>query len=511
MHNMTKRSICRLPHILGFIFFLMVLSITPLYFEDGYFNLLQAKGHAITLSTLLFTGIMLPWMCLRRNAAPLFRFRRSGMECSMLSMAAVSLVSCLFSGNIAASFWGTDGWCVGAFAYIGGAISSILLSRHLIYRHNLWLPVIGSNIIVFSVGILHAAGVDVFYLHQWVAPDQIYKYISTIGNLNWYAGYLCLLTPLFAVFYLSGQTRATRAICLLFLLPAGTNLVLCGSDSIFLGLGFCAFFALPYITADAQHMTRACVLLSVYGASLLFVHLSPAFLNWANAIHGVAGAVLKLSVSVPITLFGIGGAVLVHFHWDRLSMKQRYCIAAFLECLLTATVVIFAINSVSQFNDSWGTGRGRTWRTSLELFDAFSLKEKLIGTGPELLGPRYTELSSSFSRPILSAHSEPLQVLLTMGVAGLLCWVAVWSCILGSYFKKQLWKTDEIAFFLPLTAYLGQSLVNSPQPLNIAVLSVILAVLRLRTEERKLSGSCPVFNRLQQTMIERGKDVERGF
>ena len=45
-----------------------------------------------------------------------------------------------------------------------------------------------------------------------------------------------------------------------------------------------------------------------------------------------------------------------------------------------------AIGQFLHFSDSWGSHRGYIWRAAIEEFENFTLKDTLIGTGPETFG-----------------------------------------------------------------------------------------------------------------------------
>lgn len=462
--------------------------VAPLYYEDQYFNMLQAKAHICNVAlAVLLGGTLALWLvrCVSQHrlippSAP------EPLDGVLLLFGALALLSTLCSPYPAESFWGMEGWCVGGYAMAGLSLACVLLPRMLPYRQNLWLPVLGVNLLVFACTVFHAAGVDVLGLHEDILPVQWFSYLSTIGNRNWFAGYLCLLVPLVAVFYLSATETASRIVCLIFLAPACLNLVLCASDSIYLGLGICMFFALPYVTATGERMMRSFVLVSLYGLSLLLFRYAPPFREMAATVKGLSRIAMDPRIALAVTAAGIALALLSRLFWDRLSPKGKRRITFLLEGLLLMAALAFLVYTLTHFNDKWGTNRGRTWRESWALYGSLPLAQKLLGVGPELLGLYYSELSGDFIRPILSAHSEPLQILLTNGALGLVCWGTVWGMLLARFFRQKLWGRDEIAFFLPLAAYGGQALVNGPQPLNAALLCLMVVCFRIHTREKTM-------------------------
>lgn len=482
-----KQSKCKSGgEYLATFFFLWVTVVMPFYYERAYFNILQAKGRIYIVGAV----IALVW-CLflvfiykkKKTIDNSSRIKWDVTSYGIVLLGVIALVSSMCSGAFVDSFFGMKGWCVGGFAFLSLAIMYVMLTRNLQIRPNLWLPVIIANNIVFIIGILHGAGVDVFHLHSRMLSDQVFKYITTIGNLNWYVGYLSLLVPMMAIFYISCSDKKSRAIYLEFMILACMNLVLCGSDGAYLGFGFCAFFMIPYVMDTEVRIRRACVLIILYGISILLVSVCPCFAEKAESIHGISGVLLEPKAAVLVILAGVIGVIVSMVKSGMFFVKNKIPVTVILEGVFGCVAAYHLYNMVRNFGDHWGTNRGKTWMYSMELFQKFSWKEKCIGVGPEMLLEPYKQLSQWFERTIVSAHSEPIQLLLTTGIIGLFCWMVIWGSIFVSYFRKKVWKTDNIAFFLPLAAYFGQSFVNGPQIVNIALLYVMMAVWHIVTHE----------------------------
>lgn len=469
-----------------FLFFWIFL-VVPLFFENKYFNMLEAKAHVYAVGAIAACIFMLVGFAMEKSVGELFPKSGNILDFGIVLFGVIALISCLLSGSVWESFWGLSGWRVGAFTFATFALFYRFLASNLNYRQNLWIPVLMVNVVIFLLGICHSMGVDILGMHEYINPKEFYSYISTIGNLNWFVGYLCLTVPLVTVFYLSSESVFSRNICLVFLIPAVLNMVLCGSDGLYLGIGVCAFFAVPYIMGEGKRIQRIFVLLFLYGCALFIVGNCPFFSEKVASIKGISGVFLRLPVTVGIIVIGLAGLILAGRFGDQISENTRRRITVLLELVLILTAAVFLWDMIMNFSDSWGTERGRTWKYSLSLFRNFSVKDKLLGVGPEMLRSYYAELTDYFSRKILVAHSEPLQILLTTGIAGFLCWVVIWGSMIGLYLKKSLWKHEAIAFVLPLAAYLGQSLVNSPQTTNAAILCVMFACFRLHTKEEKIS------------------------
>ena len=260
----------------SFLFFWIFL-VVPLFFENKYFNILEAKGHVYAVGAIAACIFMLVGFILEKSARELLPESGNILDLGIVLFGVIALISCLLSGSVWESFWGLSGWRVGAFTFATFALFYRFLASNLKYRQNLWIPVLMVNVVIFLLGIFHSMGVDILGMHEYINPGEFFDYLSTIGQKNGFAGYLCLMIPLIAVFYLSAESVFSRNICLVFLIPSLLNMVLCASDGLYLGIGMCAFFAVPYVMGEGKRIRRIFALVCLYGCALFIVGNCPLF------------------------------------------------------------------------------------------------------------------------------------------------------------------------------------------------------------------------------------------
>ncbi len=453
--------------------FVLTFIVIPFYYENAYFNISAAKGRAFTSVAVLLLCSMAVFAAMIHDKTLLPP--KNSVVLSFLAHGAVSLMSCVCSGDIKKSFFGLDGWGVGTLAVVSFGIFLTLMVKYLRYNQNLWLIVLASNAVIFIMVILHSVGVDVLGLHKGIDPGQYYMYVSTIGNVNWFVGYLCLMVPAAAMFYLSCTEKITGYIYLAFLALGIPCFVLCASDGIFLGLGMCAFFAVPYIASKMHRLKRVCVLIGIYGLTLVIVSHAPIFAAKKASMSGLVQVLLVEPVPLLITAVGVGGYIVFNLIENCWTEKCSRIFVWSAEILLSAAALYYLVDMIINFSDQWGTNRGMIWRHSMEVFGSLPFEKKIFGIGPGMTRSYYQNLSREFGKTVLASHSEPIQYLLTTGILGIACWTCAWTGIIRKYFVEKLWQKNEAALFIPLAAYLGQSLVNSPSITNVAVLCVILA------------------------------------
>ena len=462
-------------------FLLALFVLIPLYFENAYFNILDAKYHAFCV---VYAVAAVPMIVLLAHRAVKREFLPLDLtDVGVICFAAVALVSSAFSGRFTESFFGTDGWFVGSLAILAAALTYFFVSRCYTYRQNLLIPVYAVNVIIFLFGILHFAGADVFGMHDGILQKQYYQYLSTLGNTNWCAGYLCLFVPAAFVFFLSAKSKATYRINLIFLTFALAMVLLIISDGVYLGLGFCLFFAIPFAFKSILRVRRTALLGLIFGVEALTIRLAPCFSGLMAKANGVSGVVFDLRVCVAIVVV-CGAAFGLTFipGVDNAKALKIACIVC--EVALAAAAAAAAVYTAIGFNDKWGSSRGMIWRVSFEKTAGFTPLQKVFGIGPELLREQYLEVQATFKNlPVVSSHSEPIQILMTTGTAGVLSWLAIIVGTVRGFVKGVAGGSDDqrvltFAYFLPLTAYFAQSFVNSATLLNLLLLAVFAAFFR---------------------------------
>ena len=468
------------------ILFVALPVLLSLYFENGYFNITQAKLHIFAFLAIPALIALLAVFTVKAIGHSIERL--DIREWFLLIFAALSFISSALSTDFEKSFLGTGGWCVGSFTIISAALILILVSRNLNYSHNLWLPIIAVADVVFLIGILQFSGIDVFSMHKGVAEGTYFYYISTIGNVNRFAGYLSLLFPLLLVFFISSDKKASILIHFSSLVLCTVCVVISASDSAYLGIGFSMFFAFPFIFKNAKRTFRTFLTLSVYGTLLSLTAVLPCYAPLREQANGIAAVLFDLRISLPIVISGILGCIITLSLEKKYSKKYAAIQTLIFEIILGAAALYLIFKTVFQFDDSWGSYRGLIWRSSIDSFKNFSVSDKLFGIGPEMFEKICPNVNEVFGIRVLTAHSEPLQILLSNGVFGIVFYIGLWTTIFVDFFRKKVYNNNCIAFYIPLCAYFAQSLVNSATVINISILIIIACCYIISTKNINKNG-----------------------
>ena len=89
-----------------------LMSLVPLYFEQKYFNILQAKMHVFLVVSILSIIVGAGCIIVTKSVGKLVG-KTWMYEVGILIMGCVSVISCVLSDNKSAAFWGHIGWGIG--------------------------------------------------------------------------------------------------------------------------------------------------------------------------------------------------------------------------------------------------------------------------------------------------------------------------------------------------------------------------------------------------------------
>lgn len=472
-YKLFKRLIC-------YSFIILTCVIVPLYVENAYFNITKAKFNAYRFGIVILLLALIFIMAFDKQK---IKFEPNKLEKLLISFGLLSLLSSLLAYHFDQAFFGSNGWYIGTFTIMTAIVFCIFISRTKFNYKFFWGVILGINIIIFIFSILHSAKIDVFNLHLGINKKQYFSYISTVGNVNWMVGYLCLIIPMLFCRYLKLEDK--RQYLYLFVLFLGVfNIILVNSDGIFLGFGIMAFFLVPYIFKNVRYLNKSAYIIVL----LVFVGLIlklPIFDAKYLEISGLTKIIISNIALIGLSLIAL--VIIYLCHKNLINDKALKITRNIILIILGLFVIYFIYDMVKAFvtyNYYWGNNRALIWNESFKIYkDYFSLKQKIFGVGPEYLNEWYYYLSENLKARVLVSHSEPIQLLLTGGIVGIINYVLIVVMVIKSYFKNNLEDNYQLPFLMSIIAYLGQSLVNSMTPLNVGLLALVFAMYMKNEKE----------------------------
>lgn len=506
-----------------YLFLVAALGVFPLYSTHSYDKLAIAKYEFFCTATLCFLGIsaVVGAVVFLYNPKRYFHTRvlpPSVTDVAMFLFFVIAGLSCLFSKYQEVAFYGSDYRHHGFVMIIMYLLVYFLLSRS--YRHQRWIFYIFilSSCLVVWFGLQNFLGQDPLGFLAHSSKFQTDKSISTIGNKNFFASYLCIFLPVVTVLFVKTRNVLDAFLCAIGMIFGFGGLVVSGSDSGFLGVGV-LLVLIPLIVKNFQELARYFFSLAMLFVSAPLVGLfmkgpkvklryEPDVIS-RTLIEGDKTVILLALFLMLGVLFVIAYLVKpqVTIHT---AVKWTYGIIVGLAALAVLGLFFwFSIvdtktqlgdwENYLRFNDYWGSTRGYAWRRLTELYQDFSLQDKLFGTGMDTVGnllvPRYyTEMINRFGLYFENAHNEYLQYLVTTGLLGVTAYLIMIGSGVVRTLKNGMRNPAMLAVGFAVLCYAVQGFVNISQTMTTPLFFVMIGLAesfnrRIKRERRMMRDS----------------------
>lgn len=467
---------------LAALFVASLFVLHPLILHNGYFDITETKQIVFSVISAVFL-----LLCMFRYAlSPVKRLILSREVCSVFLWFGLYFLACALSGSLSSAWIAEDNRYQGLLSMGLYAAVFAVLSRSRISGWAIWC-VLAAFSVVMVLAIINHWGLDPLKVMTYLIPFDQGRYTSTIGNINFFGSYVCLLLPVIWMLWCSATEGTSRAALMLCILVGTFGAAAAKSEGTVLGLGV-AYVLLPLLCKNNPGILRRWPILAVL--TILYLQAFSLLTNWVggDGFSQLISLVLRPGVSLVLTAMG---AAVFFYLKDKdtkwiLRFRKWYLfsvlIAFFLFLLVLSLVnLLFAdaeLGIVSRYmviDAEWGTDRGKVWFACLQRWGQMPLWQKLLGGGSGCVA-RLDALNPVFHDAILdAAHCEFLHYLLTHGILGL----ALYGVLNGLLICRTIKQGTPMAAALCLgvIGYLAQSGVNIAQPMTTPLFFVLLAVL----------------------------------
>lgn len=501
--NFPVRIMGKVFQVVMTLYLLAMLVGLPFYFSDGYTTIGTDKSVFFKTCSIWMGVVILPvafvymslLACRKKDPVDLNKILENGEGKTNASKTDVfawlfflSLpLSFVFSNYKQQTIWGATGWFMGLIpqAIVVGVY--FLLSK--LWKPRKWVfgVIFFVSFAVFLLGYLNRFGIYPFPM-KYAMPS----FISTIGNINWYCGYLVTVFFVYVFFYWSGYFDSSRVKKILggsYLWIGFGTLVTQGSAS-----GLVALFVMLLILCiwsgeDMEKLLKFWQIAFYFAFSCLVTCLfrvlfpeAMVFDDWYISILTKGWFPILVTIVSTVFLFvclrGCQGLKEDTKTAERLGKTLRK---------LNLSVVILAILSVIagvlliviktmrdggvtiasytdfvHFSGTWGSNRGATWMSGLFTFVHQDLLHKVVGVGPDCMSaylrncedPWLQELlKECFGNAILTnAHNEWLTILVNEGIVGFVGFVGLMCSSIREFLmpvsehaKRKLKKSSDLS------------------------------------------------------------------
>ncbi|MBA4348246.1 MAG: hypothetical protein C0413_05310 [Clostridiales bacterium] len=492
-----QRKYLRMASQMTTAYLCAMLLLHPLVFSNLYFNITETKqvffmcASGLYLLALLFARIALPQDSGVAHA-------RAGVHpaaVAMLLLFVFSLVGGLISRYPGEAFFGENNRYQGLLTLFCYVALIFALSRREIDLKWPERAFLISACVVSLFGVLHHFGMDPIGFKENLNAGDRGRFLSTIGNADFYGAYMVLAFPSALGFFLRAKQRKKRIFAISSLVVISFGTLVAGSDSTALGLIATAAIIPLLLFSDSDVLRRLPLGWAVYCfCALMFGFLtalpSETYLSsFFTAMCRPALALPLLSASLALWF------ALKRVPSERLARAKRPYAFTLAAALLLVIIALVLLNTLLRelplgrwerylrFSESWGTDRGRIWTFVLGVYKKLPFAQKLFGASSGAL------YHADAVNPIFSdagldtAHNEYLHYFVTNGALGLICYLAVLFFAIREGLRRSKGEPVYRGLTLAVAAYAIQAAVNIAQPMTTPLLIVLIGVLVSRKPE----------------------------
>ncbi len=489
-------------------YLLLIFGVYPLYMNRGYVDIGEAKYQFFIYSSLAAAGILaligvMLWVrntCYRVKGNAALRIDwncLSATDLFVIMYATGIFLSYTFSDYREEALWGAEGWYMGLVTLLTLCGLYFLVSRWWDGSKVVWYTAIMVSGIVFMFGIL-----DRFSIYLIPLEVRQPSFISTLGNINWFCGYLSVLAPVGICRFLFYKKNWEKWIYGGYTVIAFMAGFCQGSSSIFLFWGALFYLLLWIAIKKRAWFGDYFLLLSLWGFSAQAVRLMRLIMP-DRYNYDTDNLCAYLTDSNFMLLMGIGALIVYLYLW----VKQKGCFSdsawksfhRIMLILLAGGILLWLTAAVLNtwagipgleqangllLNDAWGNGRGAAIFSSLQMYREMPVLHKLFGAGPDCFSayayslPEVSRrLGAAFgSSRLTNAHNELLTCLINTGVLGVCLYFGIFASFLRRCMGLGEKDTDFYIFSISIVCYFCHNMVSFAQVLNIPFLFLLLGM-----------------------------------
>lgn len=516
--GMEYKNSIRVTDWILYLYLLAIFGVYPWITNDKYFNITITRYRFFMIATFVYVGLAILGYLLDG-----YILKHYGVEQDIITEEQIltykkpdfwmgafvlsQLFAWVVSSDKLAAMTGAQGRRLGLFFFIAVALMYMIVSLRAKVSEICLMIFAASAVYAYVIAIFQHMGSDFMHYKDRIAPKLYHVFVSTFGNINVFASFLCISIPAFICVAVFSRKLVYRIVAMVVLVLGGMCIMIANSDSAYLGIcaGVILIFFLAYKNGCVQRffMTMICLAVGNLGV-VLQNHL---LIKEYDKRGGVAEALDRIDLAVLILFFAIvlytATILIAKYCGTKLEqLNKKKVILGMLAGLLILgiCIVCYGVHSgaaLFTFNYKWGTYRGYIWTKCGELFREAPLKNKLFGYGNEslkqLMVDNYgKEMVAVTGKTYDNAHNEVLQYLITTGIAGAVSYIGL--CV--SSFVYILKKAEGRAFaYVTLAVMMGyfvQSLINVNQPITTPFFFVFMALgvgyVRVNSDRREISG-----------------------
>lgn len=427
----------------------------------------------------------------------------------------VTVLSYLASSYRETAFWGYGDWYMGLVTQLLLVLSYFAVSRLWDSEAMVWQIAGGASVLVFLVGVLNRYCYDPLGVFKRIGQGEWNRLmlLSTIGNINWYCSYVCLLLPA-SLYWFWKEVGIRRILGGIGSAIGLLTLFTQGSSSGYAGLGAVLLILLWFSLTDLEKMQR-------FLSAALMTAVVPA-VSSGTVTYTPRGMMLPDDICQKvlfwkgwwIILAVLAGIKLLVFWWQKGGKEdflKKYPIRKFfgIAVLFIGAAGIFSFmicqwsesfwkllgsNPQLRIDEEWGNGRGALWKAAVFVFGQGGWKQKLLGAGPDCYAcivyemvdlEKEMHITGQWENAIFTnAHNEWLNMLVTEGLLGAAAYLGSFLAAAVAFGRRAEEKPVLVMGVMMIAGYGVNNFFSFQQIIVTPIVFVLLGMFRSCCKEK---------------------------
>ena len=397
---------------------------------------------------------------------------------------------------------GDPGWYMGLVTQVLLVGIYFAVSRYYDGSKSIWWIAGITAGIVTLIGLLNRLDIDVLGTFREMENGEWNRtqLLSTIGNNNWYAGYISVTAGISLAAAFMGK-RQVRALGMLGSFLFFASAITSNSTTAILAACGLSLLLLLFSLRKRSRLLRALEILMLLPLSVFMVRMF-LLLHLTGLV--LAGDVEKRLFFTPVW-YGVFGVEAVLYLILRMRERRQrkdflesgriyriavvagavmICAGVLLGCLLLGGIVENGNEMLSEA----ANGRSALWKVTLLTYGKEGLLYQFFGTGPgsyyHMLYQWGSDAMDWINRGLLdnnvysNAHNEWLTLLVEQGILGMIAYGGIFFTAFRNLRTSALRDPRGLAVFLGLTGYLICSLFTFQHVLSTPFAFALLGMAR---------------------------------
>lgn len=481
----------KMPDAVAFACAAFMLCYIPLAFNDAFFDINRHKVKMVIEWIPLFCVLMVVSLLLDPDRRKRFTGREGRFAAgSMLLLMVACVISCARAGFTDAVLTGNKGRYCGLYFMLCCGAAFFVISLGRISFKSLVLPAVICAAFCAGLGFANAIGYDPLGFYDRIKKGQEPTFLSTIGNFDFFGTFIVMMFSLAGAQFVLSERREMRLISGVCATVMAFGATACRTECAFAGMHMACYMLLALSGGSYSRMARACMLWAVCFVSLPVTYPLLESSCYQPKIDGLPKTLYMRHIGEFAALIFAALAAACHLLKRQgikppsrnklLKWMMAVCVCG--AVVLFAAMVYFSVidtktdlgslGNFLRFNDSWGTLRGFVYIRSLRAFGDFEPMDKLFGAGMELtrsiLTPYFDDPQMLRFGVFNDPHCQPLQMLLTCGLMGMLCFLALYLSVFIMLFRRAGDDAMTCGLLCAIWCYSLIMLINVTQPILIS-------------------------------------------